>query len=227
MPFVSSQPIVLIGPGSEWIWTAISTLVLAITFLAIYRQLRVARSANAFEQLRRVVGDWDSERGCRHILAINVALRGGAKPDELPFGPVSFVADFWDSLGTLVKEGHVDRRIVYEYMGNSVRLWWAELEPMIHRLRTEFGDPRGASHFEWLKDLVAEMDRQAGVAIEFDLPYVRKSLDRRIENDTDRLRVEEELRAVVLRPTTGSSLPEPAAEPSTRTRRMRSPARAG
>jgi hypothetical protein len=195
--------------------------VLAITFIAIYRQLSVARSSNAFEQLRRLREDWDSERGCRYILAINVALRDGVKPDELPFGPVSFVADFWDSLGTLVKEGHVDRRWVHEFMGNSVRLWWAELEPMIHRLRTEFGDPRGAGQFEWLKDRIAEMDREAGVVVEFDWSYVQKSLDRRIQNDTDRLRVEEELRAVMIRPAANSRPPGPTTEPRARTRRVR------
>lgn len=35
MEFVSSEPIVLIGPGSEWFWTAVSGLVLGVTFLAI------------------------------------------------------------------------------------------------------------------------------------------------------------------------------------------------
>jgi hypothetical protein len=30
-----------IGPGSDWFWTALQFIALAITFHAIYRQLRV------------------------------------------------------------------------------------------------------------------------------------------------------------------------------------------
>src|SRR6187397_2097500 len=41
----------LVGPGSEWFWTALTGLILAITFFAIYRQLSIARSATAVEQL--------------------------------------------------------------------------------------------------------------------------------------------------------------------------------
>jgi hypothetical protein len=61
MAIFSGEPIVLIGPGSEWFWTAVSGLVLAVTFLAIWRQLRLARSANAFEQLDRFTSEWGGE----------------------------------------------------------------------------------------------------------------------------------------------------------------------
>ena len=45
---INTDGLAFIGPGSEWFWTALSGIVLAVTFLGIYRQLRIARSANAF-----------------------------------------------------------------------------------------------------------------------------------------------------------------------------------
>jgi len=45
--FVNTDGMVFIGPGSEWFWTAVSGMALAITFIAIYRQLRGQR-----EQMR-------------------------------------------------------------------------------------------------------------------------------------------------------------------------------
>jgi hypothetical protein len=48
MTFINTNGLAFIGPGSEWFWTAISGIVLAITFIAIYRQLRLQRGANAF-----------------------------------------------------------------------------------------------------------------------------------------------------------------------------------
>ena len=40
MTFVNTDGMVLIGPGSEWFWTALQFTALAITFFAIYRQLQ-------------------------------------------------------------------------------------------------------------------------------------------------------------------------------------------
>ena len=41
MKLISTDGMVLIGPGSEWLWAALTGLVLAGTGVAIYRQLRV------------------------------------------------------------------------------------------------------------------------------------------------------------------------------------------
>lgn len=40
MTLINTDGLVLIGPGSEWFWTALQFTALAITFVAIYRQLR-------------------------------------------------------------------------------------------------------------------------------------------------------------------------------------------
>jgi hypothetical protein len=41
--FLNTNGMAFVGPGSEWFWTAVSGLVLAGTFIAIYRQLRLQR----------------------------------------------------------------------------------------------------------------------------------------------------------------------------------------
>jgi hypothetical protein len=40
---INTDGLALIGPGSEWIWTALQFTALAITFVAIYRQLQGQR----------------------------------------------------------------------------------------------------------------------------------------------------------------------------------------
>ena len=72
---INTDGMAFIGPGSEWFWTALSGVVLAVTFLGIYRQLSIARSANAFEQMARIANNWDSERLARHKLEILIALQ--------------------------------------------------------------------------------------------------------------------------------------------------------
>ena len=61
MKLINLDDLVILGPGSEWLWTMISGIVLAVTFIAIYRQLRVQRDAAAIEQ----VGSRPGERSGR------------------------------------------------------------------------------------------------------------------------------------------------------------------
>jgi hypothetical protein len=41
--FINTDGVTFVGAGSEWFWAAVSGLVLAVTFIAIYRQLRLQR----------------------------------------------------------------------------------------------------------------------------------------------------------------------------------------
>ena len=137
MTFINTDGMAFIGPGSEWFWTALSGIVLAVTFLGIYRQLRLARSANAFAQMNRIANDWDSERLARHKLDILVALKNGATPEHVPDGAAGMIRDFWDDVASLVRAGHVDRGLVYQTLRAPCRAWWVTLAPYTRRLRVE------------------------------------------------------------------------------------------
>ena len=209
MKFINTDGMAFIGPGSEWFWTAISGLVLAVTFLAIYRQLSIARSANAFDQLNRIVKEWGSEPALRHMLEIQLALRAGTGPESVPEGAARFVGDFWEPVGLLVRTGHVDRRLVYEYVGPGCQWCWAALAPLSRRHRIDYRTPKLYEHFEWLAGLMAEMDRKAGVDHPFDLAYLAGTLDLQIQINRDQIRVAEELRAVIVRPLAPAAHPAP------------------
>ena len=47
MKLVNTEGMSFIGPGSEWFWTALGGIALTVTFVAIYRQVRLQRSAVA------------------------------------------------------------------------------------------------------------------------------------------------------------------------------------
>ena len=64
MKLINLDDLVILGPGSEWLWTMISGIVLAVTFIAIYRQLRVQRDAAAIEQVARSIANGRTS-GCR------------------------------------------------------------------------------------------------------------------------------------------------------------------
>jgi hypothetical protein len=203
---INTDGMAFIGPGSEWFWTALSGVVLAVTFLGIYRQLSIARSANAFEQMNRIANKWDSEGMARHRLEILLALRDGVKPENVASGAAGFVRDFWDDVALLVRAGHVDRRLVYESLSPPCRAWWATLAPVIRRARIEEFEPRLSNHFEWLSGVMAEMDRKAGVGPAYDESYLATTRDGGIERARAAIRDAEELRAVIVRSMSPASL---------------------
>ena len=105
MKLINTEGMAFIGPGSEWFWTAISGIVLAVTFIAIYRQLSIARSTRAREELASLDREWSSERQMRYRLEIFVALRDGADPAHLPDGPATGLMNWWEIVAQLAGAG--------------------------------------------------------------------------------------------------------------------------
>ena len=211
---INNDGMAFIGPGSEWFWTALSGVVLAITFLGIYRQLSLARSANAFEQMSRIANEWDSERLARHKLEILLALPAGVKPEHVPDGAAGIIRDFWDDVAALVRAGHIEQRLVYETLRAPCRGWWVTLAPYTRRLRVEDSDPGLSEHFEWLAGLMAGMERKAGITSHYaDEAVLASSLGWRIERTRGEIRVAEELRTVIVRPMSPPLLDPTPTEP--------------
>ena len=211
MNLVNWQGSAIFGPGSEWFWSMAQFVLVAVTLIGIYYQLRLARSVNAFEQMREIVREWDSEQMARHALEILLALRNGVNRADVPHGAAASVGDFWEDLGLLVRTGHSDRTLIYESLSAQCRWWWAALAPFTNRSRIERNDPRIGEHHEWLAAFMADMDRKAGVGIAFDEAYFTSTLERRIQDAKDVIRVAEELRAVIVRPSPAESLVPPSA----------------
>ncbi len=195
MPGVNLNDLVIVGPGSEWFWSMVSGLVLAITFIAIYRQLRLQAGAGAVEQMDAIQREWETEVLARHRLAILLALQGGADAAAVPVGAASKVCDYWERLGYLVRAGHISEALVHEYNGPAARQWWALLGPGVRAYRVEFSRPGLFEHFEWLAGRMAEIDRRRGAA-EVDDAYVTGLLPRLLEVERDAIRAAEQSRSV-------------------------------
>ncbi len=213
MKFINTDGMAFIGPGSEWFWTAISGIVLAVTFLAIYRQLGLQRSAAAIEQMAALDREWHSERLVRAKLAVVLAIRDGSDVKDLP--AAGTVGDFWERIGFLVRYGHIEPRLVNEYFSTMIRTWWARLAAATVAFRVEQGAAEAWEHFEWLATRMADMDQKAGRTQAFDEAYLSRTLAETIESCLEAIRTAEEMRAVIVRPLSPAPLAaEPAPEPS-------------
>ena len=220
MTLINTEGMTFIGPGSEWFWTAVSGLVLAVTFLAIYRQLRVQRDAAAIEQMAALVRDWQAEEMLRHRLAVLVALRDQSDPAKLPNRASSEIGNFWEGVAYLVRTGHLDRRLVYQNFGSRIRLWWELLLPNTVMVRGRDEDQTIYEDLEWLARMIGAADHKSGLLLTYDEAYLRRQLLLNIEGLLEGIRTAEEMRAVFVRPMAPSALepdaPAPAAASSDR-----------
>jgi hypothetical protein len=210
---INTDGMAFIGPGSEWFWTALSGVVLAVTFLAIYRQLALARSVGAQQQLAADTREWTSERMLRQRLDVMLALRDGRDPAHVPLAAASAVADYWDAVGSLARDGHLDRKVID---GANCQLWWATLAPFVRKVRVDWGDPQIGKAWERLAAEMAEMNRRDGHEIVDYAAMLAEKLDSRIAATQDGIRVEQALRTVILAsPDPAAGMPSvPAAPPA-------------
>lgn len=194
MDLINTDGMVLIGPGSEWLWTAISGLALVVTFIAIYRQLGTQRDAAAIEQLTSLDREWlGSERMARMRVAALVAVRDGTDLADIPPRALDIV-DFWEAISHLVRSGHMSDRLVSEQRSQSIRMWWGWLAPIVRAERQRREAPWIGESFEWLANRMAEIDAKAGRTTSFDDAYLSRMLPSMLEYNVDMVRLAEELR---------------------------------
>jgi hypothetical protein len=158
---LSTEGLTLFGPGSEWFWSMLQSVVVAITLVGIYVQLRQARAASAFNQAGALQEQWEAERMVRRRLAIAVALRDGG-PDADLEALCKPIANFWEGVGALVRAKHIELAVVQEDLGPTCLTWWSVLEPEVRRTQAEVGTDIWV-HFEWLAGEVARYRRAQGL----------------------------------------------------------------
>ena len=224
MKLINLDDFVILGAGSEWLWTMVSGIVLGVTFLAIYRQLSLQRDAAAIEQVRAIYREWADERMSRAKLETLGLIRDRADAATILNAGVD-VGDFWEGFAYLVRAGNIDRRLMYDSLGPACRIWWALLAPSAALARNQANDQGIWVDFEWLAGVFAEFDRAANEPATYDGAYVAQRLPDLIETNRTALRRFEELRTVIVASTSTGSF-SPAAAPA-KARRARKPVSQG
>jgi hypothetical protein len=154
---LSGQPIVLFGPGSEWFWSMAQFVVVAITLMGIYLQFRQSRAANAFAQANAMKQDWEGERMVRSRLALYRAVADGGDLSVITVP----IGNFWENIGALVRAGHIELPVVWEYLGSSCRTTWGLIDGEVRRVQAEEGTTIW-QHFVWLNGELERLDRLHG-----------------------------------------------------------------
>ncbi len=182
MTLVNTTGMALFGPGSEWLWAMLQFLALAITFIAIYRQVSAQRSVGVFQQMAAWEREWEDFefRSLRLACLLELESRGLADEPSLCVGRVG---DRFERLGYLVAQGHIRAADLYHGFGTGIIAWWAVLGPSLTRRRVAEGE----HVYQWFESLAREMQRNY-VQVH-GRPYERiPTLEQLIQNTIESLR---------------------------------------
>jgi len=195
---INFDNLVIFGPGSEWLWTMVSSVVLAVTFVAIYRQLRIQSRAAAVEQVQAAYRDWTSEGLTRAKQGILRAIEAGDTPEAM-LPTVAGVANFWEAYGRLVRTRNIDGRLLRESFGHAVVLWWTLLADYVALVRERGENPGLLQDFEWLAKEFTWQDpdpSRPAVTPALLQAWARRQVPDVIAANDERLRMFEEMRSV-------------------------------
>jgi hypothetical protein len=183
----------IFGPGSEWLWTFAQFLALAITGLAIYRQLRTQAYANQLAIFSRFNDGFSSEQMIRTKLSALLEVAGGTRRLT---PSIDQVGQFFDNVAQGRFNGHMRARFAWEEFRNSAQWYWAVFAPIVPELRK--ADPTLWQDWErWLIE-VRERDRRAGKVEDFSAERTAAWIPETIAYYIDRLRIEDETRKGVI-----------------------------
>jgi hypothetical protein len=178
---INTDGMAFIGPGSEWFWTALQFSALAITFVAIYRQVRAQRSASLYEQLTAWNAEFLGPKMVRDKLALLLEIEHRDPAQGLPQANDE-VPDFFERLGYLVSRGDVRREDFWNDARLVLSFYWGVLAPYIEHDRLASGDP---TLYRWFESVELEMRRidlkRTGHAVVFDPSSRASEIADRIE----------------------------------------------
>ena len=157
MKLINIDGMAFIGPGSEWFWTALQFTALAITFVAIYRQLRVQhlqirentkvlRSQAHYNALMLLQRPWEiviENEGLASIVSV-----GLAKPEALS------AADWLRLSNHILLQVDAWEYFYYQHRDDSIpkELWVGSDAYYRNLVQTQPGLKRFWSEFEGVYD---------------------------------------------------------------------------
>ena len=176
MKFINTDGMAFIGPGSEWFWTALQFIALAITFYAIYRQLRAQRSASLFDQMTSWHREFDDVRFMRDALVLLLEMEGREVADGLPRSGAT-VGNWFERFGYLVAQGHLRPLDVWHDFRPTIGWWWGLMGPYVERQRVIAEFPLLYEWFEYLEHEMQRLDLQRMGKLYVDTETLAEAID--------------------------------------------------
>jgi hypothetical protein len=181
---------VLVGPGSEWFWSMVGNVVLVVTLVGLYLQLRADRATRTFAQAQALEEAWSRRPFQVQRLQALIALDGRPVEDGMPHEATAVMAWF-DRLGMMVRKGYIHQGDVADSFDEVMLWWWSITRPYLERDRERYGAPAHLADLDllaarfataWQRDFGRPYEPVGGIAERIDALDSGLRFERDIEN---------------------------------------------
>jgi hypothetical protein len=197
---VPFEGLIVFGPGSEWLWSMLQFVVVAVSLLGLYRQLRESGSHGAIRLLETFSAEWESPLMVRHRLDFLVSVQRSDDPAEVSQSAATAIMNWWEKVATLARRRDLDRNLLAATWGGNCQYWWTLFAPVVYNEREVLGDKEVIADWEWLAGYCARRDARSGGGVVFDAPFVAGIRDSQIARLREQIEIERSLRTLVVMP---------------------------
>jgi hypothetical protein len=150
----------LFGKGSEWFWALMQFIVVTITLLLIYGELRVSSAAHIVASLTSLNERWTSRTLVSHRKRIC-----DANLKDMPVLTLGHqvVFTFLEELGLYIKRGWVPREVIWDTYSYYIENYWDMCSQEVQDRRRESNDQSVFEHFEHLARTMRAMNKKRNI----------------------------------------------------------------
>ena len=152
---------IVFGEHSEWFWVMAQTLIIFVSALLIYDQVRAQRYANIIQMLAKMRETWDSSPMLAHRRTTCENHRVGSKKISVAEGQV---LGFFEEMGLLCRKGVLDDEFVWATYSYFIEHYWSMLETNIKEYRLTTKDNSWYEEVEGLRNMVAKFSLKKNVS---------------------------------------------------------------
>jgi hypothetical protein len=141
----------LFGNGSEWFWSFLQFVIVTVTIILIYRELRLSAATHLLGSLTSLNERWTSPGMVSQRQKICQTYLKGER--VLTLG-MQNVFTFFAELGLYAKKGWVPRQVIWDTYSYHIECYWDMCSQEVSNRRTHLND---SSVFENFDQLVKDM----------------------------------------------------------------------
>jgi hypothetical protein len=137
----------LFGKGSEWFWALMQFVIVTITLVLIYGELRISSAAHMLESLTSLNERWTSKDLVSQRRKI---CRAHLKGDPVLTLGNQIVFTFFEELGLYVRKGWVPQQVIWDTYSYYIENYWDMCSQEVVDRRKKSTDSSTFEHFDQL-----------------------------------------------------------------------------
>jgi hypothetical protein len=148
---------IIFGEHSEWFWLMAQAIIILVSAILIYRQVRVQRYANLLQMLTKMRETWDSPSMLQHRQAACGNYQSGSKKINAAEGQV---LGFFEEMALLLRKGVLEEEFVWVTYSYFIEHYWSMLEANIKEYRLTTKDESWFEEMERLRKVIGKVSKR-------------------------------------------------------------------